>query len=142
MHLEAYISHIPLESLSSQSSHTQSQARVQGVGGALQRTLQLHKDWVRAIAINEDASLLVSGSSDLTVKVWDFKGFYRGFHNNYYFMRFSVKMAIFYVFVCCLCGRSCCKSNKPVFRKYVSNTSDAECKPVVSTLSKTHAATA
>ncbi|CAE7824103.1 putative WD repeat-containing protein [Symbiodinium microadriaticum] len=48
-----------------------SKKSLQGVGGPLARTLQLHKDWVRCVAVNEAGTLLASASNDLSVKVWD-----------------------------------------------------------------------
>lgn len=41
------------------------------VGGPLLRTLQLHRDWVRCLALSSDGRQLISASNDLTVKVWD-----------------------------------------------------------------------
>eukprot|EP00438_Fugacium_kawagutii_P008075 Skav214653 [mRNA] locus=scaffold1763:128014:128860:- [translate_table: standard] len=51
--------------------HQVSEGSLQGVGGPLQRTLQLHKDWVRCLAVNGNGTLLASASNDLSVKVWD-----------------------------------------------------------------------
>ncbi|HLO83992.1 MAG TPA: hypothetical protein VK203_03110, partial [Nostocaceae cyanobacterium] len=42
-------------------------------GGALIRTLEGHRFWVRAVAITPDGQSVISGSDDMTIKVWDLK---------------------------------------------------------------------
>jgi platelet-activating factor acetylhydrolase IB subunit alpha len=37
------------------------------------KTIEAHDKWVRKIAVSEDGSLLLSCSSDQTVKAWDIK---------------------------------------------------------------------
>jgi WD40 repeat protein len=43
------------------------------VRGQLLRTLEGHNDWVRAVAITPDGRLVVSGSGDETLRIWDAK---------------------------------------------------------------------
>ncbi|MGD8752670.1 MAG: DUF4062 domain-containing protein, partial [Anaerolineales bacterium] len=46
-------------------------ASLMTAGGPLQQTLQVHNDWINAIAITPDGQFLLSACEDKTVKIWD-----------------------------------------------------------------------
>ena len=38
----------------------------------LSEKTEAHGDWIRSVALSPDGTKIVSGSSDKTIKVWDF----------------------------------------------------------------------